>query len=155
MVTAGRLVVRIAAVAATFVVAAAGCGGDSPEPDSTPRPVAGVQAEVRDEVRPAQRGLVSWKSFWELRWKRAPNARDYLVYTGTSEGDSKEPSVSRKPRFSIEVANGVSPRSRVPKLRGQQVAFTAAQLTVSVAARYPGGRTGPKAGPFAVGEPIR
>jgi len=117
--------------------------------------VAGVQAEIRDEVRPAQRGLVSWKSTWELRWRRAPGARDYLVYTGTSEGDSKEPSVSRKPRFSIEVANGVNPRSQISKLRGQQVALTAAQLTVSVAVRYPGGRIGPKAGPFAVGEPIR
>jgi len=155
VVTAGRLVVRIAAVTATFVVATAGCGGESPEPDSTPRPVSGVQAQLRDTVTPAKNGLVSWKSTWELRWRRVAGARHYLVYTGTSEGDSKEPSVSRKPRFSIEVANGVSPRSRISKLRGQQVALTAAQLTVSVAVRYPGSRIGPKAGPFAVGDPIR
>jgi len=155
VVGAGRLVVRIPAVAATLIAAAAGCGGDSPEPGPKPRPVSGVQAELRDTVTPAKNGLMSWKSTWELRWRRVAGAGHYLVYTGTSEGDSKEPSVSSKPRFSIEVANGVSPRSRISKLRGQQVALTAAQLTVSVAVRYPGGRIGPKAGPFAVGEPIR
>ena len=120
-----------------------------------PRPVSGVQAELRDAVTPAKIGLVSWESTWELRWRRVQGARHYLVYTGTSEGDSKEPRVSTKPRFAIEVANGVSPRSRISELRGQQAALTAAQLTVSVAVRYPGGRIGPKAGPFAVGEPIR
>jgi hypothetical protein len=139
--------------AATLVVAAVGCGdpsGDEPRP----RPISGVQAELTDDVRPAKRGLVSWKSTWQLRWRRVPGARDYLVYTGTSEGDSPHPAVRRRPHYAIEVASGVNQRAQISDLRSQQVAFTAAQLTASVAARYPGGRIGPKAGPFAVGEPI-
>ena len=54
------------------------------------------------------------------------------------------------PRYGIEVANGVNPRARIERLRTEQLAFTAAQLTVSVAARYAGGAVGPGFVPFAV-----
>ena len=72
-----------------------------------------------------------------------------------SDGDSSKPKLRTEPRYGIEVANGVNARSRIRELRAEQLAFTAAELTVSVAARYDGGKVGPRSAPFAAGEPVR
>jgi len=138
-------------VAATVVAVTAGCGNGEPGP----APLTGFTADLRERIEPARDGLVRWKSTWWLRWTPAEGAREYLLYTGTSEGDSTTPQVRRKPRYGIEVANGVSRRSQIERLRSQQVAFTAAQLTISVAARYDDGKIGPRSVPYAVGEPVR
>jgi hypothetical protein len=137
-------------VAATVVAGTAGCGNDEPGP----APLTGFTADLREHIEPAHGGLVQWKSTWWLRWTPAEGAREYLVYTGSSEGDSTTARVRREPRYGIEVANGVSRRSQIERLRSQQVAFTAAQLTISVAARYDDGEIGPRSGPYAVGEPV-
>jgi hypothetical protein len=143
--------IRILAVAATTVAAAAGCGSDEPDRSR----ITGFEADLRDVVAPARGELVQWRSSWRLRWNAAPGARGYLIYVGTSEGDSSKPKLRSEPRYGIEVANGVNARSRIRELRAEQLAFTAAQLTVSVAARYDGGKVGPRSAPFAVGEPVR
>ena len=95
-----------------------------------------------------------WTSRWLLRWQPVEGAREYLVYFGTSEGDRRKPQVRKTPDYAIEVANGVSPRAQIKRLRGQQVAFMAAQLTVRLAVRFDDGKVGPKSEPYAVGEPI-
>jgi hypothetical protein len=145
----GRL--RTAATALAVAALAAGCAGGD-DPPSPRLPPQGVRADVKTDTTTARDGLVRWRSTWVLSWAPAPGARDYLIYVRTAEGEGGAHRPTTMPQWRIEVANGVNRHRRVPKARDQQLALVAAQVAVSVAARYPDGRIGPRSRPFPVGE---
>ena len=97
-------------------------------------------------------GSVAWRTRWRLTWAAVPGARAYEVRFTTSEGPSGRTRVLDAPELALEVAAGTSPSSRVDQDRALQLALSAAQLQVQVAAVDAGGGSGPPSPWFAVGE---
>jgi hypothetical protein len=149
-------VVRAARRALTALTAlvVAGCAAPVPPP---PVPTGYVVALLHDErpvPGPDGRSFVEWRTTWELRWEPVPGAEAYAVRFGTSEGPG-DGGVDRREsgaRVRVEAATGTSPVDEVAQDREAGLAFTAAQLAVSVAAVAPGGVSGPSSPWFAVGE---
>jgi hypothetical protein len=143
----------LAAGAALAAAALAGCTTEAPPVDRDVAP-AGFAAVLDDEVGPVTEGRATWTTFWDLTWEEVAGAAGYVVWYGTSEGDSIRTRELDEPRLRLSVATGTTtPEDRVLR-RDQELTLTAAQLSVRVAARFPDGELGPPSPWLTVGEPI-
>jgi hypothetical protein len=148
--------VAVAAAALLLVLAVAACGESSG--DVTPAASLGQPSDLRVALRTEEAGtageLVTWRTWWELTWESVPGATSYVVETATSEGGGNRPRARtvERPEWRIEVAAGTSARAAVERDRQGQLAFTAAQLLVRIAAADEDGRRSAPSPWFPVGE---
>ena len=144
---------RTLAAAVLTASALAGCAADAAPPDRGAVP-GGFAAVLDDEVGPVTEGRATWTTFWDLTWDEVGGADAYVVWYGTSEGDSTRTRELDEPRLRLSVATGTTtPRDRTLR-RDQELTLTAAQLSVRVAAHFPDDTLGPPSPWLPVDEPI-
>lgn len=161
-----RLLVGAVAVAAIALGLAAAATLDSSRPAGAASPAAraatpaappaasaaitGFRATLTDEETPIEAG-VAWTTRWQLCWDAVPGADAYLLTIVTSEGVSPVPRTVSDTCYRLTVASGTAPRSGERPGRDGQVGLMEVHLSVSVAARFPDGRSGPNGPDFPVG----
>ena len=124
----------------------------------TPAASLGPPSEFRvalhTEDEPTAGELVTWRTWWELTWASVPGATSYVVETATSEGGGDRPRerTVEQPQWRIEVAAGTSAPPALEREQQGQLAFTAAQLLVRIAAAGHDGRRSAPSQWFPVGE---
>jgi len=146
----------VAVAVATLVVAAPACVKTATE--VTPGAPFARPSEFRvvlhTEKESTAGELVTWRTWWKLTWASMPGATSYVVETATSEGGGDRPRqrTVEQPEWRIEVAAGTSAPAALDRDQQGQLAFTAAQLLVRIAAADHDGRRSAPSPWFPVGE---
>jgi hypothetical protein len=126
-----------------------------PAPRADPAPVRGLEAELVHRRRELESGQVAWRTRWRLCWRPQEGVRDYVLTIVTSEGVDPAEHSTRAPCYALTVASGTAPAGEVPEQRNAQLDLVESNLSVSVAARMPGGPTGPPSADIPVGPSYR